>query len=97
MIKEKFSSHKENDKRLAIIEADELLNNLFRQMGYKGDSMTDKLNQLDAKTISNIDQIWQAHKLRNNIVYNPDYKLERDLADKSMDVFEKVLRELDVF
>ena len=97
MIKGKFASHKENDKRLAIIEADDLLNNLFKQMGYKGDSMTDRLNQIDAKKISNIDKVWQAHKLRNNIVYNPDYKLDRELADKSFEAFEKALRELDIF
>lgn len=66
-------------------------------MGYSGEAIGEKLKQLDSATLPNIEQVWKAHKIRNNIVHDPDYQLTLAEARKAIEVYEKVLRDLEVF
>ena len=96
-INKRLETGKEAECKLAVIEADSLLNDVLRKMGYSGETMGEKLKQLDSTTLPNIDQIWEAHKSRNNVVHDPDYKLTLDQAKKILGIYEKTLRDLEMF
>jgi len=96
-ITKKLESGKESEYKLAIIEADNLLNNIFEKMGYKGETIEVKLKKLGPTILPDIDKIYQAHKVRNNIVYDPDYQLTLDQAKKAIDIYEKAFRDLELF
>ena len=85
----------EPEAKLAIIEADQLLDELLKRMGYTGKNLEERLAQLDKKTFPNIDEIWQAHTIRNNIVHDPDYKLSLEKAKEIMKVYEKTFEKLE--
>ena len=57
----------ESEAKLAIIEADNLLNELLKRIGYQGENFNERLKQLDKNILANIDQVWEAHKIRNDI------------------------------
>jgi len=87
----------ENDEanlRLALIEADNLFDDLLKQMQLPGESMADRLKYLDSSQVSNIDEIWQGHKLRNIIVHNPEYPITRNEIEFGVRAYEKALKEL---
>jgi len=96
-ISKRLEAGKEAECKLAIIEADGLLNDIFKKMGYGGETMGEILKQLDSAVLPDIDQIWEAHKTRNNVVHDPDYKLTLDQAKKVLGIYEKALRDLEMF
>ncbi len=83
----------ESDLKLAIIEADKLLDDTVRRMGFAGETMAERLKKITPAQLSNIENIRSAHKVRNNIVHGPDYRLTRLEAETAIGVYEKALRE----
>lgn len=96
-ITKRLETGKEAECKLAVIEADSLLNDIFKKMGYGGETIGEILKQLDSTTLPNIEQIWEAHKIRNNVVHDPDYRFTLDEAKKTLGIFEKALRDLEMF
>lgn len=81
--------------KLAIIEADKLIDTLLKSMGYPGDSMGDRLKLIDASQLKSIQDLWDAHKVRNNIVHNAEFKLSYNEARNTIEQYEKTLREME--
>ncbi len=96
-IKSRLEKGSEQEYKLAVIEAESLIDDVLAKNGYKGDSITEKLSQLNSTLLPNIDQVSEAHKIRNNIVHDPDYKLAPDTAKRTLAVYEKALQDLDAF
>jgi len=87
----------EADYRLAIIKADSLLDDCLKRIGYKGDSLSERIEKLTSYHLPNISEIKEVHKLRNNLVKNPDYDLGIKEGKGAMDIYEKALSDLGVF
>lgn len=96
-INKRLEVGQEADYKLAVIEADSLLNDILAKMGYGGGTITDRLKQIDSTILPNINQVWEVHKIRNNVVYDPDYQLSLDQATKILGVYEESLRHLEIF
>ncbi len=91
----RLNKNDEANLRLALIEADNLFDDLLKQIQLPGESMADRLKYLDSSQVSNIDEIWQAHKLRNTIVHNPEYPITRNEIEFGVKAYEKALKELE--
>jgi len=87
----------EPEYKLAVIEADNMMNETLKRMGYGGSSLGERLEKLTAATLPNVDEVKEAHKVRDNIVHDPNYKLSLEEAKKTLGVFEKALRDLEAF
>lgn len=86
----------ESEYKLAVIEADDMLDASLKRMGYMGQGLEDRLSKLTSATLPNIDDVYNAHKTRNNIVHNPDYRLTYDEAKATMDVYSKAFEALQI-
>ncbi len=87
----------ESEYKLSVLEADSMLNETLKKMGYSGETLGEKLSGLTKATLSNIEDIKVAHQTRNNIIHDPDYKLTPEETKKVLDIFEKAFRDLDAF
>jgi len=96
-IKGRLEAGSESEYKLAVIEADSMLNDVLERMGFKGEILGDRLKQVTTDILPNIEETREAHKVRNNIVYDPDYKLTLDQAQKVLKTYEQALRDLQVF
>lgn len=85
----------EANLRLSLIEADNLFDDLLKQIRIPGESMADRLKYIDSSQVSNIDEIWQAHKLRNVLVHNHEYQITRNEMEFGVKAYEKALKELE--
>ena len=92
-ILEKLKTGKESEYTLAIIEADKAIDEVL-QKNYRGASFEERLSEVSATIVSNIDGLKDNHKIRNEIVYDPDYELTLDNAKKIIKIYEKALFEL---
>jgi len=96
-IKVRLDTGLESEYKLSVVEADNLLDDIFKKMGYGGASLGERLDRLTAATLPNIAQIRESHLARNNIIHDPDYKLSLDETKKVLDVYETAFREIQAF
>lgn len=93
-IEEQVNSDDPEKWRLAILEADILLNDLLDHLGYKGETMADKMKQIPIEAFNSIDFAWEAHKIRNRIVHDgADFKLDAREAKRVIRMYERVFKE----
>jgi len=95
--KKRLDTGSESEYKLAVIEADSLLNDILEKMGFKGDNLEDRLKQATKVVLPGVEEACEAHKIRNNVVYDPDYKLTLEQAQKALGIYEKALQDLQVF
>ncbi len=88
------SSSSEQNWRLSILEADIMLNELLDMEGYKGETMADKMKQVDRAVFNTIDQAWEAHKIRNQIAHEgANYHLDEREVRRVIALYGRVFRE----
>lgn len=95
-IERHFFAGDDNDLKVAVIEADTLLDEALRNAGIPGTQLGDRLKKISASNLPNLEEVWQAHKLRNRIAHEADFALKRDLAERALTVYEKALTHLGV-
>jgi len=86
----------ESEYKLAVIEADDILEAALKRMGYMGETFEEKLEKLTSATLPNIEDVQKAHEIRNNIVRNPDYRLNFDEARSTLDIYAKAFSSLQI-
>jgi hypothetical protein len=84
-----------NILKLAIIDADKLLDEALGALGYEGD-LGGKLQSITPDTLGSLDALWDAHKVRNNIVHAPNYVLSVDRAHYVLEEYKQGLIELGI-
>lgn len=62
-------SENSNDWKVAILEADIILDELLDKIGYKGTSVGEKLKQVEPSDFLTLNEAWEAHKIRNAIAH----------------------------
>ncbi len=88
-IKKRLERKWESESKLAIIESDRILDNLLKQMGYRGETLGERLKQLKPDLLPNIEEVWVAHKIRNDIIHDPNYRLPHQEAERAVEIYEK--------
>lgn len=95
-IKNKLEMNIEAETKLAIIEADKLLNEVFKRLGYPQKTMEEKLKNMPENFLNNANDILRAHQIRNNIINNPDYELSIIQAREIIEVYEQTFSSLQL-
>lgn len=66
--------------KIAILEADDILDEILEDQGYVGETVAEKLKTMSRTKIASYDDIWEAHKVRNEIAHGG--AIEMDLSKK---------------
>ncbi|MEK7194064.1 MAG: hypothetical protein AAB660_00040 [Patescibacteria group bacterium] len=92
-----LNSASSSDWRLAVIEADVMLDEMLRAQGYHGESIGDMLKGVEKGDMKTLDAAWEVHKIRNEIVHSGSgYTLTEREAKRAMTLYESVFREFEV-
>jgi len=94
-IEKRLDTGLEAEAKLALIEADSLLNGVLKRMGYEGKSLGESLEKMTADTLSNLEEIRKVHKIRNNIIHDPTYRLNLEEAKRALTIYERALIDLE--
>lgn len=86
---------RQKDRRHAIMDADKLLDHALYLMGYKG-NLGSKLKKA-APRFKHLNDVWAAHKVRNNIAHQMNYKVTEKIYRKSMLGFKQAFKDLKIF
>lgn len=84
-----------SDWKIAILEADNILDEIVERMGYQGSTLGERMKKIEASDFPYLDETWQVHKLRNSIAHKgTDYPLTRSEADDAISTYKRVFKEL---
>lgn len=91
---ENVGSANESDWRLAILEADIMLDDMLKEMGTLGDTLADRLKSVNEHTLPSVQKAWEAHLVRNRIAHDgANFTLSQHEARRIVGLFETVLKE----
>ena len=85
----------ESEAKLAILEADTLLDEVLKKSGYPGETLGEKLEKITEGTLPNLEDLKKVRQVRENIISDPAYKLEINKAKEALKVYEKSLTFLE--
>ena len=93
-ILEESNSENERTWRLAILEADIMLNELLDVLAYKGETIADKMRGVDRANFNTIDLAWEAHRFRNQIAHEASpHLLNAREVRRVIGLYERVFKE----
>ncbi len=82
-----------NSYAIAVMNGDKLLDKAMIEMGVGGKTMGERLKRVDGR-LSDINKVWYAHKIRNQIAHEPDFLLEYTTANRALASFKQALKDL---
>lgn len=95
-VSRRMQTNDESEWKLAIIEADSILDEVIKQLGYSGDTMGERMKNIKPGNFPYLDDAWRVHKVRNFIAHDASYKLKRETAQRAMDIYGKIFNQFNV-
>jgi len=95
-IKRLVESNNPAEWKVAIFEADSILEEMTQKMQIKGDTLGDRLKNAEPSDFQTLQNAWAAHKVRNNIAHQGGtFELSHKDAQEAIKNFEVVFQEFD--
>jgi len=95
-IHDRIEKNDEASLKLAIIEADNMLDDVLKRMGLEGKDMGERLEQLGSQQLKSYEGIVEAHRLRDLVVHQKDIIVTKEQVETAVASFEEALKELEV-
>ncbi|MEK7649254.1 MAG: hypothetical protein AAB400_05100 [Patescibacteria group bacterium] len=95
LIEEMAQRNDEMSHKLALMEADKLLDHVLKALGFGGTTLAERL-KLAAYRYPKIRNVWPAHLARNRMVHEASYHLSGSTARDAIRRFRDALHEFGV-
>jgi len=92
-ILQKFNSDEEGFWKLAVIEADKLVDAVIKAHKFQGETMAERMKQISESHLSSIDDLWKVHRLRNHLVHTPEFHINKAQSIKAMQMYQQILKD----
>lgn len=94
-VESSMTSLNPSDWKIAILEADNILDEIVERMGYVGDTLGERMKTIEASDFPYLEDAWTAHKTRNSIAHKgTDYELSRSEAERIINMYHRIFKEL---
>ena len=91
---EYLSSSNPSDWKLAVMEADAMLEDLTDQLEMEGENLGERLKASNKEKFKSLDDAWEAHLIRNRIAHEgSQFDLSQHEANRVITLYENVFRE----
>ncbi len=88
-ILDNVNSGQENDWKIAIMDAEILLEEVLDEQGYEGTSVAERLKQVGPEFKDSVGYAWEAHKVRNKVAHQAEYVLSEREARQTISMYER--------
>ncbi len=92
-IQNKLSKENPMSYNMVVVEADKLLDKALCEMGVQGKTMGDRLKRSGSR-FTQLNSVWYAHKLRNQIAHEHGFQLEYNQANHALETYKQALQDL---
>jgi len=94
-IRQRVDSKNVSQFKVAILEADAIVDDILKKIGYAGNDMAERLEQIKPGQFDYLEELKNIHQIRNRIVHEEDFVVDKKLTEETLDMYEKVLRYLE--
>lgn len=91
---ERLKSGDQSQYKVAIIEADSIADSILEGIGYPGANMTERLSQIKPSQLDDIERLRYAHSVRNKVVHEGGFVVDKALAEEVVGIYEDFLKYL---
>jgi hypothetical protein len=95
-IAKRLTSKDEANYKLSVIEADKLLDTVLKKLTIPGETMGERLKAIPRSQLPSLDNVWQAHRLRNHLVHTTEFVLTEGKSKQAIDIYKQAFIELKV-
>lgn len=95
-IVKRAKSENEEERRLAVSDADEVLEESLSKIGFAGKNLQEKLANVSEDIFPTAEEIKRVNQKKNEIIYNTDKELSKEDAVNIVETYEKTIRELQL-
>lgn len=81
--------------KVAVIEADAIADDILKGIGYEGNTMSERLAHVKPHQLDGLEELLGAHQIRNQIVHEADFALDKKAAHETITIYENFLRYLE--
>lgn len=93
-VQELIRSNNPSDWRLAVMEADTMLEEMTKALNIPGDTLGERLKNVEQSDFLTLQKAWEAHKVRNQIAHQgSEFVLDHRKALATIQLFEDVFHE----
>lgn len=96
LLKKCEDSPTSDSMRLGIIEADALVDRILKDMGFPGEHLADRLSNFRSEDMRTLNKLWDAHRVRNDIVHRPGAGITVGEGKSTLGKYEAFLKELEI-
>ena len=94
-VEEYMRSPNPSDWKVAILEADNILDEIIERMGYVGETLGERMKVISATDFPYLEEAWEAHKVRNQLAHKgTDYALSRSDAERVINIYYRIFSSL---
>jgi large-conductance mechanosensitive channel len=94
-VEEYMTSLNPSDWKVAILEADNILDEITTRMGYAGTTLGERMKKIPASEFPYLEEAWEAHKIRNAVAHKgTDYALSRSDAEHVINTYYRIFAAL---
>lgn len=83
--------------KVAVLEADAFADGILSDIGYKGTTMAEKIENIHDGQLETKTDLAEAHEIRNRIIHEADLTLSMEDAQKCLDSYKKFFDEVELF
>jgi hypothetical protein len=95
-ILKRLETANEEEYKLSVIEADNMLDVTLQRIGFAGETLADRLGKVNVAIVPNLPEVREANRIRNNIVHDPSYRLTLNEARKVIEIYQATFQNLDL-
>jgi len=95
-IRQRLEVGTELEYKIAIIEADNVIEDFIKRMGFVGENMKERLNSIPTGQIESIEDVLRAHEVRNSIIKDNEFSVTKEVAETALAEYEEVLKPFDI-
>lgn len=94
-LEKKINSNDPLQMRSAVVDADKLLDYVLKSRGARGETMGERLKSSSRRFERNLlNQVWDAHRLRNQIVHEINFEPPSDQLKKAFSALRRGIASL---
>ena len=95
-IESRLKTDSPSQYKLAILEADRLIDEVMVKMGYAGKNMAERLDELEKENVDNAGDLRKSHLIRNKIIQESDFVLIKQDAQEAIEPYRKFLEYFEI-
>jgi hypothetical protein len=76
---------------IAVLECSQMLNEVLKAIGYEGDNLGERLNNISSAQIEDIEKLKVVNEVKNKLVQDPGFKISQREAEVIRDTVGRVL------